>query len=274
MKYGKWWGGGTSPPIPPGAGAADRRRVGSCRSCARCCRSDRRSTVSILEMVPVLCIRVHILASQLAITSKSIKSLFWLFVSSSTASRPLHGFGLLSLFALCLIASTVYRLFEIIFPKISFFSRALKIMTSIQSPRYASASSCGGVGVGHSCRLFLGCSPSVQLLEPVRIRDTLPAAVGQLLGWAFLLDSLCGSPGIGSRRGAGAGIPPLVWWSCPAVLSEGRPVYSSGFGSGFSSCPRSDLGSAPRDLSPVPPWGECGGERGVNRFFRLIHPVL
>lgn len=152
VRKGVGWG--YLPPIPPGAGAADRRRVGSrsrsacpvgsCRSCARCCRSDRRSTVSILEMVPVLCIRVHILASQLAITSKSNTWLFWLFVRSSTASRPLHGFGLLSLFALCLIASTVYRLFEIIFPKISFFSRALKIMTSVQSPRYASASSCGG----------------------------------------------------------------------------------------------------------------------------------
>lgn len=151
---------GVPPPIPPGAGAADRRRVGSrsrsacpvgsCRSCARCCRSDRRSTVSILEMVPVLCIRVHILASQLAITSKSIKSLFWLFVSSSTASRPLHGFVTASGYSLCtlfahslLIAflplsmgsptvraksvsffihlSTVYRLFENIFHEISFF---------------------------------------------------------------------------------------------------------------------------------------------------------
>lgn len=179
---------GVPPPIHPGAGAADRRRVGSrsrsactvgsCRSCARCCRSDRRSTVSILEMVPVLCIRVHILASQLAITSKSSP---WLFVRSSTASRVRHGFtvrssfGVRSEFVLCslsvqlpstvhrhftgrgsgcrplcaffahslLIAflplsmgsptlcaksvsffihlSTVYRLFEIIFPKISFF---------------------------------------------------------------------------------------------------------------------------------------------------------
>ena len=52
----------------------------------------------------ILCTRAHILASQLAITSKSNAWLFWLFVSSSTASRPLHdrftGSGC-SLFALC-----------------------------------------------------------------------------------------------------------------------------------------------------------------------------
>lgn len=34
----------------------------------------------------------------------------------------------------------------------------------------------------------------------------------------------CTAPRVGSRRGAGAGIPPLVWWSCPAVLPEGAPV--------------------------------------------------
>ena len=157
-----------------GAGAADRRRVGSrsrsacpvgsCRSCARCCRSDRRSTVSILEMVPVLCTRVHILASQLAITSKSNTWLFWLFVSSSTTSRvpaalcslSVHGFELLpSLRVLC-ITSSVYRLFENIFRKISFFRLAVKIMTSIQSPSMCSTSSCGGgvgvVGVSSSSR--------------------------------------------------------------------------------------------------------------------------
>lgn len=77
--------------------------------------------IILTTRVVILFTRVNILASQLAITSKSNTWLFWLFVSSSTASRSLHGFGLLSLFALCSITSSVYRLFEIIFPKISFF---------------------------------------------------------------------------------------------------------------------------------------------------------
>jgi hypothetical protein len=66
------------------------------------------------------------------------------------------------LFALCSITSSVYRLFENIFHEISFFG-SVKFMTSFQSPSMRSTSSCGGVGV-----------VVVQLLEPVRIPDTLP----------------------------------------------------------------------------------------------------
>ena len=137
------------------AAVADRRRVGSgSRSCARCCRSDRRSAVSILETVRFVHSSAH--SSQSTGYYKQIKHLVvcQLLDRFTTASRvpaalcslSVHGFELLpSLRVLC-ITSSVYRLFEIIFPKISFFSRALKIMTSIQSPRYASTSSCGGVG--------------------------------------------------------------------------------------------------------------------------------
>ena len=192
---------GVPPPIPPGAGAADRRRVGSrsrsacpvgsCRSCARCCRSDRRSTVSILETVHFVHSSAH--SSQSTGYYKQIKRLVVLVVCQlldrfTTASRPLHdrfttasrvraalcslsvqlpstvhrhftgmgsGCSLCTFFARSLLLSkirhliaflplsmgsptvraksvsffihlsTVYRLFEIIFQKISFFSRAL-----------------------------------------------------------------------------------------------------------------------------------------------------
>lgn len=85
---------GVPPPIPPGAGAA----------------AVALGLISATKFVALL-----IAAGAVRNSDGCCRS--------STASRSLHGFGLLSvhsLHVLC-ITSSVYRVFEIIFPKISFF---------------------------------------------------------------------------------------------------------------------------------------------------------
>lgn len=96
--------------------------------------------------------------------------------SSSTASRSLHGFGLLSLFALCSITSSVYRLFENIFHEISFF-RFGEIYDLYPVPKHAQHAKLWGGGCRRGSAPRAGQDPG----------HLAPAAVGQLLGCRCIL---------------------------------------------------------------------------------------
>lgn len=173
---------GVPPPIPPGASAADRRRVGSrsrsacpvgsCRSCARCCRFDKSTYHFDNSSCHFGTSRFH--SSQLTGYYKQIKHLVVLVVCQLLDRFPVASrvpAALCSLFVRSLY--DCIQGLEIIFHEIWFF-RFGKIYDLYPVPEHVQHVKLWGGWV------------VVQLL-PVRIPDTLPAAVGQLLGCRCIL---------------------------------------------------------------------------------------